>query len=256
MCCVAPGFRRSADFALDKPPGTPCPHLGDDFRCSIHQELRPRGFPGCATYDCFGAGQRVTREVYAGATWLDPPRGRDEVFEVFEVVRGLHELLWYLSEAAELTEGTLRQDLAEAVRATEAMAGGTAKTLSGLDLDRHRDRVVPLLRRASAAARAGVPEGDDLHGADLVGADLRSRRLVGANLRGAVLLGADLRGVDLTLADVTGADLRGADLRGADLTMALFMTQQQATSARGDARTRLPALLDRPGHWGEPVTAA
>ena len=56
LCCVAPAFAASADFAIDKPAGQACPHLAGDFRCGIHDELRPRGFPGCTVYDCFGAG--------------------------------------------------------------------------------------------------------------------------------------------------------------------------------------------------------
>ncbi|HLT10710.1 MAG TPA: pentapeptide repeat-containing protein, partial [Micromonosporaceae bacterium] len=59
LCCVVPGFSASSEFAIDKPAGSPCPNLGPDFRCRIHDMLRARGFAGCATYDCFGAGQRV-----------------------------------------------------------------------------------------------------------------------------------------------------------------------------------------------------
>lgn len=84
LCCVAPGFARSADFAIDKPAGTACPNLAADDSCSIHSELRPRGFPGCTTYDCFGAGQQVTQQTYAGAaTWRSDPASAGEIFRVF-----------------------------------------------------------------------------------------------------------------------------------------------------------------------------
>jgi len=43
----------------DKPAGRPCPNLGADFGWGIHDSLRKRGFPGCAVFDCFGAGQQV-----------------------------------------------------------------------------------------------------------------------------------------------------------------------------------------------------
>jgi hypothetical protein len=36
---------------------------------------------------------------------------------------------------------------------------------------------------------------------------------------------------------------------GTDLTETLFLSQQQANAARGDAGTRLPPGLDRPAHW-------
>jgi len=44
LCCVAPAFERSSDFAIDKPAGRPCPHLQADSRCGIHPRLRGEGF--------------------------------------------------------------------------------------------------------------------------------------------------------------------------------------------------------------------
>ncbi|MGH3932564.1 MAG: hypothetical protein ACRDTF_21615, partial [Pseudonocardiaceae bacterium] len=51
LCCVALTFSVSADFAIDKDAGQPCPNLQSDFRCGIHTRLRKQGFPGCAVYD-------------------------------------------------------------------------------------------------------------------------------------------------------------------------------------------------------------
>ncbi len=39
LCCVAPAFSASADFAIDKPAGQACPNLQAAFRCGIHQRL-------------------------------------------------------------------------------------------------------------------------------------------------------------------------------------------------------------------------
>src|SRR6188768_3666781 len=71
LCCVAPAFAASADFAIDKPAGSPCPNLQADFRCGIHAELRERGFPGCEVFDCFGAGQQLTQVTFGGRTWRE-----------------------------------------------------------------------------------------------------------------------------------------------------------------------------------------
>jgi hypothetical protein len=250
LCCVAPVLTRSADFALDKPAGVPCPHLADDFGCSIHDELRPRGFPGCTTFDCFGAGQQVTRHTYGGRTWRSDPDLAPQVFTVFGVVRGLHELLWYLSSAVALSTGALQEELTAVRRAVERLAAEPAEVLAAVDVDEHRRVAVPLLREASRVARAagGAPAAAPLPH-DMVGRDLRGADLTGADLRGALLLGADLRGARLVLTDLTGADLRGADVRGADLGRALFLTQLQVNAARGDAATTLPEVVDRPGHW-------
>jgi hypothetical protein len=250
LCCVAPVLTRSADFALDKPAGVPCPHLADDFGCSIHDELRPRGFPGCTTFDCFGAGQQVTQHTYGGRTWRSDPDLAPQVFTVFWVVRGLHELLWYLTSAVALTTGPLREELAALRGATERLTAEPAEVLAEVDVDEQRRVAVPLLREASRLARAaaGSPAAPPLPH-DLVGHDLRGADLTGADLRGALLVGADLRGARLVLADLTGADLRGADVRGADLGRALFLTEVQVSGARGDAATTLPDVVDRPGHW-------
>lgn len=71
LCCVAPAFAATADFAIDKPAGVPCPNLRDDFRCGIHARLRDRGFAGCTVFDCFGAGQQLTQVTFAGRPWRE-----------------------------------------------------------------------------------------------------------------------------------------------------------------------------------------
>jgi hypothetical protein len=248
---VVPGFSRSSDFAIDKPPSTPCRNLLDDHRCGIHDSLRQRGFPGCTVYDCFGAGQRVTQDTFGGATWQGDPELLDAMAEVFPQVRLLHEVLRYLVEARTLprTE-TLRESLDAAIAETDQLAALPYAELRHVDAEAHRAAMAPLLLRASELAReVAAHERADHRGADLVGAAWSGRDLRGASLRGAVLVGADLRGADLRGADLIGADLRGADVRGADLRGALFVVQQQLEAARGDASTRLPAALARPSHW-------
>ena len=158
LCCVAPAFSASADFAIDKPAGQPCPNLRPGFRCGIHDDLRPRGFRGCAVYDCFGAGQHVSQVTFGGQDWRQAPRAAQQMFEVFAVMRQLHELLWYLSEAlASRRARPLHGELKLAIEATDRMAGGGAEALLELDLGAHRRDVHALLRRASELMRAGVP---------------------------------------------------------------------------------------------------
>ncbi len=244
LCCVAPAFARSADFAIDKPAGHACPNLGESFRCGIHTDLRRRGFPGCTVYDCFGAGQHVSQGTFGGQDWRAAPQTARQMFDVFAAMRILHELLWYLTEARSLDGARPVHDaLDAAVAATRRLTGGRP---APQDAERHREQVVPLLREVSALVR--TDRGKD-RGKHLIGARLRNADLRYADLRGALLVGADLRGADLTLADVIGADLRGADLRGADLSGTLFLIQSQLDAAKGDASTKLPAKVSRPAHW-------
>lgn len=251
LCCVAPAFAVSADFAIDKKAGQPCVHLETDNRCAIHSTLRQRGFPGCAAYDCFGAGQMVSQVTYGGRDWREQRKSAGQMFDVFAVMRQLHELLWYLTHALALPAAhPLEAELRRAVDETGALTRQDPAALLALDLPRHRLRINPVLQQASEMARASTGRSNpDLRGVDRMGANLTGADLRGASLRGARLIGADLRGADLRLADFTGADVRNADLRGADLSGAIFVTQAQLDSARGDARTRLPGSLSRPVHW-------
>ncbi|MEU5995667.1 pentapeptide repeat-containing protein [Spirillospora sp. NPDC047418] len=251
LCCVALPFAKSADFAMDKDAGEPCRNLLADFRCGVHTELRQRGFQGCTVFDCFGAGQKVSQQTFAGRDWRADPDTARRMFQVFPVMRQLHELLWYLDEAVALpAAGPVRADLRRAFDDVERLTRGGPGELTAVDVPAVRERVNALLLRASELARADVPgRREDRRGADLIGARLRGADLRGACLRGAYLIAADLRGADLRRADLIGADLRDADLRGADLTGCLFLTQAQLDSARGDAGTRLPAAVERPAHW-------
>lgn len=257
LCCVAPRFSASADFAIDKAEGQPCPNLGEGFRCRIHATLRDDGFSGCAVFDCFGAGQHLVQVTFGGQTWeRDPGRAR-LMFAVFPVMRQLHELLWYLSEAGTLVDaGLLATEVDRLRREAEALIGSEPSTLAALDGPALRLRAGAVLASVSEHVRDQIPDrSPDRTGADLMGANLAGARLQGASLRGAYLIGADLRGADLRSADLLGADLRSADLRGADLTGCLFLTQAQVEAARGDRATGLPGGISQPAHWHPDSTA-
>jgi uncharacterized protein YjbI with pentapeptide repeats len=252
LCCVALAFARSADFAIDKDAGTPCRNLRDDFRCGVHAELRPRGFSGCTVYDCFGAGQKVSQVTFGGQDWRSGGREHARrMFDVFPVVRQLHELLWYLTEALTLPAARpVHSDLRRMLEQTERLTLQTPEELGELDVGGHRQEVNVLLLRTSELVRAGAGRRKkDRRGADLIGARLKGADLRGADLRGAYLIAADLTGADLRGADLIGADLRDADLTDADLTGAFFLTQPQVNAARGSRGTRLPQSVTRPGHW-------
>jgi uncharacterized protein YjbI with pentapeptide repeats len=251
LCCVVPAFSASADFAISKPAGQPCPNLRPDFGCSIHGGLRQQGFRGCAVYDCFGAGQQVAQVTFGGQDWQRAPGTAREMFAVFPVMRMLHELLWYLTQALALARAApLHPELRRALDRTEQLTSLPAGELAALDVTAVHKSVNALLVGASELARAGAPRRDErLRGADLSGKDLSGADLTGASLRGAQLIGANLAGANLRLADVTGADCRGANFTGADLSGALFLTQAQLDAAAGDHRSKLPAPLTRPAHW-------
>lgn len=256
LCCVALPLTRGADFPVDKPGGVPCGNLLADDRCGIHDRLAETGWRGCVAYDCFGAGQRVTQQTFAGRTWRDDPDpglpGR--MFAALPVVHQLHEMSYLLAQAISYDAAPdLTRRCRQLAAEVDALAGGAAQDLRALDATAVRARVAPALRDVSAVVRGAgrsprhtrgrgsartdrrIRPGADLVGARLAGADLR-----GVDLRGALLIAADLRDADLTGADLLGADLRDADLRGARVSGALFVTPPQLAAARTDERTTCP----------------
>ena len=249
LCCVATSFRRSRQFAVDKPYGRPCRNLLADYGCRVHDELRDVGFAGCAVFDCLGAGQRTTA-MFGGRTWRSDPDLAGLVFDVFFFQREFHTMLWNLDQALRLPASAgLHEELRREIDRVVAVGDQPPEMLSGADVDACADEVDALVRRASALVRAHLPLRRDLSGANLSGVDLTGADLVGADLSAAVLIDARLSGADLRWADLRGAQLESTDLRGADLSGALFVHQGQLEAAGGDVSTRLPVGADRPAHW-------
>lgn len=241
LCCVLLPFKAASGFGMDKPGGAPCPNLATDDRCAIHATLRADGWPGCAIFDCFGAGQQVSQVTYAGVSWREQDN-LGEMAAVLSVMRLLHEMLTHLAEARRHSPGP------EVLALEEHVVGLTRATpteLLDLDLAELQARVSEALESTSARLR----HGPSYRREDLAGRDLRVWILRDADLRGALLIRADLREQDLGCADLLGADLRDADLRGTHLADVLFLSQSQLNAGRGDEHTTVPDGLQRPAHW-------
>jgi len=259
FCCVALYFSASEGFPTNKDAGKPCINLQEDFRCKIHNDLRSKGLKGCTAYDCFGAGQKVAQVTYSGNDWRQDKEASKQMFEVFLIMRQLHEMLWYLTDALMIqTNSNIKDKLNHLISETECLTQLNADSLIELDVEAHRDKVNSLLKNTSELTRNKILSGQKttlnrkktIAGrVDFFGADLRKANLRGADLRGAFLIAADLRGTDLSGADLIGADLRDADLRGANLTNSMFITQSQINTAKGDSNTKLPISLNRPRYW-------
>lgn len=259
LCCAALCFSASDGFAEDKKAGVPCRNLQPDFRCRIHDRLIESGCNGCVSYECLGAGQKVSQVTFGGKSWRHAPELAGQMFQAYLIIAALHELLWYLNEAlllkgAEPFCGDLQKKFDEIEQLTLLEPADLLK----VDTAGYWPGVNELLLRVSEQVRAGCAHHLASGGrgrkkigprADLIGADLSNMSLKAVSLRGACLIVANLRGADLTWTDLIGADLRGADLRGADLSKSFFLTQPQINAAKGDGKTLLSTLLKRPESW-------
>ena len=125
LCCVVLAFDASAAFAFDKPACTPCRHLTGDNLCRIHSSLADQGFKGCVSFDCYGAGQKVTQEVFKGRSWRQDPSLLPAIDEAFRLQRRLHEALALLVQSAKLpltiAQDATRQSLMQALSALQAL---------------------------------------------------------------------------------------------------------------------------------------
>lgn len=254
LCCVALPYAKSADFSFSKDGGETCRNLCSDNRCKIHDQLRGKGFRGCVSYECFGAGQHVSQTIYEGRDWRANPEHASEMFEVFPLVQQLHEMLWYLNQALSLKEtqsfhASLKNLYEETVKLTEKPPEEILK----VDIVAHRSKVNDLLLKTSDVYRKGIAKKSKRtkKGLDYVAANLKGADLQGVSFRGALMIAANLSHADLRKADFIGADFRDADLSHANLTGAIFLTQSQLNSAKGNAHTKIPNYLQKPAHWVE-----
>ncbi|MBK1813824.1 pentapeptide repeat-containing protein [Clostridium sp. YIM B02505] len=259
LCCIALYFSASDGFPTNKDAGKPCINLKEDFTCSVHNNLINKGLKGCTAYECFGAGQKIAQVTYEGKNWRQVPEASKEMFEAFLIMRQLHEMLWYLTEAYNINkESQIKHEIGLLINKTEEITLLDAKELLKLDVEAHRNKVNMFLRNVSEMVRNNAKNKENLNNKkkrasgrryDYFGADMRKMELVGADLRGACLIAANLKGTDLSGADLIGADLRDADLCGSNLIDAIFLSQAQINAAKGDINTKLPLRLVRPSHW-------
>lgn len=160
LCCVALAFDRSELFAFDKAAGQPCPNLSARGRCAIHARREEGGFAGCVTFDCRGAGQRVTR-MFAGCSWRDGAETAREMFDAFSAMRGVHELLLLVCEAGKLA---LSPRLAEVRRELEGRLTQDAQTPQSLAdfvrSARKRDVMAFLVELRSVASLPALDPSD------------------------------------------------------------------------------------------------
>lgn len=149
LCCMAFGFAREDGVAIDKPAGVPCPHLHASHACGIYAERAEKGFSICARYECFGAGQRVTQDLFGGRSWRDDPALAIPMMEAFARMRAVHDALVLVTEGRKLalTSGEL-----EALDAIESRLsppeGWTVETLEAAPAAAWSREIKAILRAA------------------------------------------------------------------------------------------------------------
>ncbi|RDY23469.1 pentapeptide repeat-containing protein [Romboutsia maritimum] len=259
FCCVALYFSASEGFPMDKEAGETCINLNSDFSCAVHNNLRKNGLKGCTAYDCFGAGQKVAQVTYGGYDWKQTPELKNQMFDVFLVMRQLNEMLWYLTDALTFIQlSTTKDELNLMIKETKELTNLDAKSIMEIDIEKHRVKVNSILRQVNELVEKRVTSDKKVNlknkkslisGYDFIGANLTKTNLIGEDLAGALLIATNLSNTNLAGTNLIGADLRDADIRGANLADSMFITQSQVNTAKGDSNTKLPRALVRPFYW-------
>ena len=259
LCCVALFFSKVEGFPQDKIAGKPCINLQSDFGCSVHKDLRKKGLKGCTSYDCFGAGQKVAQVTFKGQDWRKSPEIANKMFDVFVIMRQLHEMLWYLIDASTfISNKDIENELSSIIEETEKLTNLDEQSIINIDIEKHRMKVNSILKQVNEFVKEKVSDEKRVNsknkkslkeGYDFVGKNLSNTNLIGANFAGALLIASNMKDTNLKGANLIGADLRDADIRGANLEDSIFLTQSQVNTAKGDSRTKLPKALARPSYW-------
>jgi hypothetical protein len=140
---VAPPFDAEQGFGFDKPAHTACMHLGKDFRCSIHDRLAEQGFPACASFDCFGAGQRVTAQFAEQGEWSTKPAVAAQIFDSYQRMRALHEMLAMTMLAKSRAATEMQQDALDSLLQELESA---ARSVATVDVSTLRQSVLLRIR--------------------------------------------------------------------------------------------------------------
>ena len=246
LCCAALFFSDIDGFPYEKPAAVPCLHLMKDFMCDTYADLAQNGWKGCCSYDCFGAGNYVTDSLYQGKTWRDDASMKQDIFAVFLIVYQLHQMLFYLCEAAMLANHrTYRHQIDRYINEIIALSE-SVDDLEKLDIEVLRGHINPLLKQAYLDIDPSMEKKKRFYHFN---ESLQHQKLCYEDFSMSFLIGSDLSGSELYGACFLGTDVRDVKVMDCDLTNCIYLTQGQLNTMIGNQHTRLPWFLKRPAHW-------
>lgn len=249
LCCVSLYCAKTDGFPSNKAAGTPCAYLDSDYGCNIHSKLSEKNYKGCIAYDCFGAGQRATKLCLSKGTWKTNPKQADMIFDTFMTVFQLHQMLWYLVEAFQLTtDNHLKLSIDKLIKENEQMSDMFPDNCPNTDLSEYRLKVNTVLKQISNEISTSA-SADKHSGMMYLGKNFKKANLDGKDFTMSLLIAANFTGCSLKKTNFLGADIRDANVQDTDLSESIFLTQMQINSANGNKNTKLPGYLNIPISW-------
>ena len=222
LCCVALYCAKTDGFPANKEAGTPCVYLDSDYSCKIHSKLSEKNYKGCLAYDCFGAGQRTTQLCLSKGSWKTTHKHEDMIFEMFVMVFQMHQMLWYLVEAYNLTaDKLLKTAIDELIIENDQIIEKLPDHGSKIDLSVYRLKVNTVLKQISSAISSGT-SSDKHSGITYFGKNFKKANLDGKNFSTSLMIAANFTGCSLKKTNFLGADIRDANLKDTDLSESIF----------------------------------
>lgn len=250
LCCTALYFSKVDGFPENKIAGKPCTKLQKDYRCNIHRELKKRNMKGCIGYDCFGAGQHVTQDIYKGETWQTSQEYSKEIFEVFMKVFQFYQMRYFLEESMTIvTAKELSNDIIKLIDENKGICNSTPQIILDTDIESYRNKVNIVLKQVCSSITTSFKYSINMDLTDFLGKDLSKRDMSGLDLSMKLLITTNFDDCKFDGTIFLGADTRDTNFSNADLREAAFLSQGQINSAKGNKNTKIPQYLDYPVTW-------
>ena len=122
-------------------------------------------------------------------------------------------------------------------------------SILSLDLEQYRQRANYILKQVCKLLQQSIHSESKKVPSNFLGGNFKGRNMSGADLSTKLLIAANFENSLFNGTIFLGADTRDTNFNNADLSEAVFLTQGQVNSAKGNRNTKLPYHLDYPSTW-------
>ena len=247
LCCVALYFSKSDGFPENKKAGKPCVNLNNDFTCNVYTQLESKGLKGCITYDCFGAGQKVTHEWKTKGAWNTNNSIKQDIFKSFEINQLLNQIMWYLLDAYTICDESELTMINQLIRENINYSKKEVYDLLTSDIESYRNIVnIELKQLTSNLAKQSNTK---IVSKFQFEKDFSNQDISYMDFTMTFLIGSKLESCKAHYTNFLGTDLRDVSIKNTDLSESIFLTQFQVNSMLGNVHTKLPEGLTYPIQW-------
>ena len=248
LCCVALYCMKTDGFPENKESGIPCKHLMSNFKCDMHSRLASKQMKGCLSYDCFGAGQKVTQYHFSDTDWRANPGKSNEIYQTFLFTYQLYQMEWYLLESLTIVSGEpIKSEIEALITKNEQLTNQNSYRTLKLEIEEYKTKVNQVLKQVSNLHFKTFSRKSKRK--DFLGKNFKRANLDGMDFSFALLIAADLEGCSLVGTSFLGADMRDTNIKNTDLNSSFYLTQMQINAAAGNANTKMPFYLNHPAYW-------